>query len=151
PAGRKDEKQEAVTKLTQVYFEGRMTANNKRGIATFYDKVAAVHFPTDDPDYKLLPGRLPPGGFALTCGKLEVYSHKHPNGTTTKEMRAYNNVVVEGEKFSGRGDIVKYDESKEQIIFEGLGSPAVLYRRSIPGAEPEPVSGTQIIYWRNSG
>ena len=145
--------QETEFKLTQVYFEGRMTTNNKRSIVTFYDKVAAVHFPTDDPDYKLLPGRLPPGGMALMCGRLEVYSRKQPDNTTTKEMRAYRNAVVEGQGFSGRGDIVKYDESKEQIIFEGegLSSPAVLYRQRIPGAKPDSVIARKIIYWRIPG
>jgi hypothetical protein len=151
PANKKDEKPETEFKLTQIYFEGRMSTNNKRGIVTFYDRVAAVHFPTEDPDYKLQPGRLPPGGMALTCGRLEVYSHKQPDSTTTKEMRAYHNVVVEGQGFSGRGDIVKYDESKEQIIFEGLNSPAVLYRQRIPGQRPDSVVGRKITYWRITG
>jgi len=147
---KKDDKSEMERKLTQIYFGGRMSTNNRRNIVTFYDNVAAVHFATEDPDYRLSPGRLPPGGVAITCGKLELYSHKHSDDSTTKEMRAYHNVVVEGEGFSGRGDIVKYDESKEQIIFEGLNSPAVLYRRKASGVEPDKVVGSKIIYWRLS-
>src|SRR5262249_20010501 len=88
----------------------------------------------------------------LRCNKLEVFSHKMPDGRTTKEMRASNKAVVEAKEFSGHADEIKYDESKEQVILEGTeGNPAVLYREKIKGGERETLRGLKITYWRTSG
>jgi lipopolysaccharide export system protein LptA len=145
-------KGEEERKLTQVIYQGKMSANNKRGIATFYDKVELYNVPATDPDMKIDDKRLPPDGVFLTCEKLEVLSHKLPNGTTTKEMRAYRKVFIESQDFSGLADVVKYDESKEQIILEGTeGKPAILYREKVRGRERETIKGKKITYMRLTG
>jgi hypothetical protein len=88
----------------------------------------------------------------LSCEKLEVLNHKLPDGRTSQEMRAYRKVLIEGEEFSGIADVVKYDESKDQIILEGTqGNLAVLYRERAKGMEREKISAMQITYWRSTG
>jgi lipopolysaccharide export system protein LptA len=142
----------APTELTVITFDGKMVGNNKRGSATFYDRVSMLNFPTEDPDFKLRPGRLPPGHVYLTCEQLEVLNRKLNDNTSVKEMRAYRNVSIEGPEYSGHADILKYDESKEQIILEGSqGSPAILYRERVKGATPDVIRGRVITYSRNTG
>jgi lipopolysaccharide export system protein LptA len=139
-------------KLTQVTYDGRLAANNRKGSATFWDNVQVIHVPSNDPELKINLNRLPEGYLYLHCNKLEVFSHKLPDGRTTKEMRASNKAVVEAKEFSGHADQIKYDESKEQIILEGTeGNPAVLYREKVKGRERESLRGQKIIYWRTSG
>jgi len=138
--------------LTQVSFQSRMTANNKRGMATFYDRVIVIKVPTEDPDLKIEEDRPPKESMYLSCERLEVYNHKLPDGTSKQEMRAYKKVVIEGEKYSGRADIVKYDESKEQIILEGVdGNTAELYKEDVRGQERSHIIGEKIVYYRDTG
>jgi lipopolysaccharide export system protein LptA len=147
-----NDKKPEETKLAQVTYQGKMSANNKRGIATFYDKVVLINMPAADPDVRIDENRLPTGALYLSCDKLEVLSHKLPNGATSKEMRAYKKVSIESQEFSGHADEVKYDESKEQIILEGTeGKPAVLYRQKVQGQDPGTLRGRKIIYMRLTG
>jgi lipopolysaccharide export system protein LptA len=129
-----------------------MSADNKRGIATFYDHVIVINVPTDDPNLVLDEQRLPADSMYLSCEKLEVLSHKLPGNRTSKEMRAYQKVIVEAREFSGRSDVLKYDESKEQIILEGTeGKPAVVYREKVRGTRRETLEGRKIFYNRVTG
>jgi lipopolysaccharide export system protein LptA len=139
-------------KLTQVTYQGMMVADNKRGMATFYDHVIVIHLASEDPNLVLDEQRLPADSMYLSCEKLEVLSHKLPDNKTSKEMRAYQKVIVEAREFSGRSDVLKYDESKEQIILEGSeGKPAVLYREKVRGTRRETLEGRKIIYNRITG
>jgi hypothetical protein len=145
-------------KLTQVIYQDSMTGNNKRGTATFYKNVVVYHLPTDDPDLKIKEDRLPSGGLYLTCeGRLEVLNQKYPDNTSKQVMWAYDKVYVEGQNFegqtfSGHADIVKYDESKEQVIFEAKeGNVAVLYQQKVIGDKPEKIIARKIIYKRSTG
>jgi lipopolysaccharide export system protein LptA len=130
-----------------------MRANNKKGIATFNDRIVVIHVPTPDPDLEIKEAQPPQGAMYLTCEKLEVLSHKLEGNRASQEMRAYQKVFVAGQDFSGRADIVKYDESKDdQIIFEGSdGNSAVLYKQKGPGQDREEIRGKKIIYWRKTG
>jgi len=139
-------------KLTHVSFQSRMTANNKRGMATFYDRVIVIDVPTEDPDLKIDEDRPPKESMFISCERLEVLNHKLPDGTSKREMRAYNKVVIEEEKYSGRADIVKYDESKQQIILEGVkGNFAELYKQDVRGQEGSHIIGKKITYYRDTG
>jgi lipopolysaccharide export system protein LptA len=143
---------EVETKLTQVTYDGRMTANNRKGSAIFFDNVQAINVPTNDPELKINIDHPPEGYMYLRCDKLEVFSHKFPDGHTSKEMRATGKVTVEGKDFSGLADEVKYDESKEQVILEGTeGKPAVLYQGKVKGADRDALRGQKITYWRTTG
>ncbi|HLJ93273.1 MAG TPA: hypothetical protein VKU02_08795, partial [Gemmataceae bacterium] len=129
-----------------------MYANDKQGIAKFYDKVVVVQVPTEDPGFRIEESHLPPGYLYMSCEKLEVLKHKRPDGKTYQEMHASKRVAIETQEFSGSADVVKYDESKEQVILEGSdGNLAVLQQRKIRGAEPPTLRGMKIIYWRATG
>src|SRR5207237_536518 len=107
---------------------------------------------TNDPELKINPNRPPEGYMYLRCNKLEVFSHKLPDGRTSKEMKALGKAEVEAKEFSGRADVIKYDESKEQVILEGNdGNPAVLYREKVRGGPKDMMSAQKITYRRTDG
>jgi lipopolysaccharide export system protein LptA len=139
-------------KLTHVRFRERMQANQERRTAVFYGNVEVVNVPTDKPDLKIDVDHPPPGCMYLSCERLNVLSHPGPQGTSYQELEAIRKVYVQAHEFSGRADVVKYDESKELVIFEGgPGSMANLFRVKVPGTEPERIVAKRIYYWRNTG
>jgi hypothetical protein len=140
-------------KLTYVSFVGKMIANNKRGMATFYDQVVAIHVPTDNPNLPIDEDRPPPDSIRLSCyDKLEVLSRRLPDGRTTKEMTAYNKVTIVGPDFAGNADVVKYDESKDQVILEGSEArPAMLDKQEVKGGQRQRLKGRKIIYCPGTG
>jgi hypothetical protein len=138
--------------LTEVTYSGRMSANDKQGSATFWDDVEVVHVPTNNPELKIDVDHPPEGYLFLRCSKLELFTHKLPDGRTSKEMRALNKVRIEGKEFAGRADVVKYDESKEQMILEGTdGNLAVLQREKLRGGPRDTIRAKTIYYWRATG
>jgi lipopolysaccharide export system protein LptA len=147
------QKDEKEFKLTLIWYDGRMFANNVLGLATFYDNVTVVQLPTEDPELKVGNGVPPPGSMTLKCEKLEVLEHKQKDGVTSQEMRAYKRVYVEGDTFSASCDVMKYDSSKEQIIFEATipGTYAKLNHQKFKGAEPYSTEARKIIYNRLTG
>jgi lipopolysaccharide export system protein LptA len=146
-------KPEEEYKLTQVSYVGMMVANNKRGTATFYQQVVVVHVPTDNPDLPIDEDHPPKDSIRLSCyDKLQVFSRRLPDGTTSKEMTAYNRVTIVGPDFSGTADVVKYDESKDQVILEGTdANPALLDKQEIKGGQRKLVRGRKIIYSPRTG
>jgi hypothetical protein len=138
--------------LTRVTYESRMYANKKQGIAKFWDKVVVIHVPTNDPYLQIDENHLPPGYLYMSCERLEVLKSRLPDGRTTQEMRAYGKVAIETQEFSGNADVVKYDESKEQVILEGSDANlAVLTKQKGRGAQPDIVRGRKITYHRLTG
>jgi lipopolysaccharide export system protein LptA len=145
-------KDEGEFKLTCVKYQGSMHANNKKGIATFRDKVVVIQVPTDDPGFRLNESHLPAGYLYMSCERLEVLKNKLPDGKTYQEMRAYGKVAIETQEFSGSADVVKYDESKEQVILEGsAGNLAVLEQQKVRGADGQILRGKKITYLRLTG
>lgn len=145
-------KEESEFKLTLITYESRMCANKKQGIAKFWDKVVVLHVPTDDPYLQVDETHLPPGYFYLSCERLEVHKRKLPDGRTSQEMRAFGKVAIDAQEFSGSADVVKYDESKDQIILEGSdANQAELNRQKGRGADVDKVKGRRIIYLRSTG
>jgi lipopolysaccharide export system protein LptA len=147
-----DGKDQPAFTLTQMTYDGRLSANNRRGSAIIWDNVQVWHVPTNDPELKINPNKPPLGYMYLRCRKMEVFSHKLPDGRTSKEMRALGKAEVEAKEFSGRADTIKYDESKEQVILEGSeGNPAVLYREKVQGGNKDAIHALKITYWRTTG
>jgi hypothetical protein len=145
-------KEQGEPKVTLVSYEGSMYANKKQGIARFYDKVVVIDVPTDDPNLPIDVNHLPPGYLYMSCEKLEVKKTKLPDGRSYQEMRAFNRVAIETQEFSGNADVVKYDESKEQVILEGSnGNLAVLKRQKVRGTEGDVVRARKITYLRLTG
>lgn len=144
---------EQQLQLTRIDFEGRLFANTKdhNRIAKFYDNVEVFHLPADNPDVAMNPDRPPPGGFYLRCDLLTVYSKPMPNGKAMQEMRGERKVFFRSQDFFGRADVIKYDESQEQVIFEGgPGTPATLWQTR-NGLPPREIKGSKILYNRRTG
>jgi hypothetical protein len=147
--------------LTRIDFGGRMfstdNANKTKDRTTkFYDNVEVFHQPANNPDVKVDPDHPPKGGLYLRCSLLTVFSRALPDGKTTQLMRAEHSVSFRTPEFYGTADIVKYDQSKEQIIFEGVGgNNAVVYRLNPaqgPGVEPTGTMRARLIlYDRKTG
>lgn len=146
------QKTEQELKLTRVTFRAGMHANNKKRIATFWGDVDVVHLPTEDIDQPIDIDKRLPGMMYLHCEKLKVLSVRHADGRTTQEMEAERKVTVEAqEEFSGRGDVLKYDESKELVILEGGETGlATLYRVQGKGGKPDMVKGKKLFYFRKT-
>jgi lipopolysaccharide export system protein LptA len=145
-------KTEEETKLTQVTFQGKMIANNKQGIATFFQDVVVVHVPTENRDLLINEIKPPEGSIRLSCVQLQVLGHKLKDGTTQTEMNAKGKVLIQGDNFSGEADEAKYDEAKDQLIL--VGSPtnlALLVKRDGKGTLPQTFRGVRIFYHPKDG
>jgi lipopolysaccharide export system protein LptA len=141
---------EEELKLTRVNYAGRMYANNKTHTAIFTDNVDVVHVPSEDPNLDPNPDKLPPGGFYLRCDRLEVYTHPE-NGKANQEMKGKGHIFFRSEDCHGNSDLITYHEAKEQVIFEGVGGMATVYRQRVQGGKPENMRAKKIIYLRRTG
>lgn len=151
-AGPSDKSAEEEMKLTRINYRGSMFANNTKRTATFYDEVEVVHMPTDDPNIAIDLDKLPKGAIHILCNTLSVYGQNEPAGKGSQQMEARGNAVAKAQEFSGRADVIKYDESKELVIFEAKeGNLATLYRIKVRGSPPEEIKAGKIFYWRSTG
>ncbi|VTS01383.1 hypothetical protein [Tuwongella immobilis] len=142
-----------IMKLTWVGYKGALKADNKRRMAIFYDDIEVMHFPTENPQQVIDITKIHPDGMHLRCSQsLEVYSHKHSDDKTTMEMIARGNCRIRTFEFDATSEIVKYDESKDTLIFEGEKLPAELvrYKDGVRGVEPEKFKGRKITYYRKT-
>ena len=142
--------------LTIVEFTGWMSskAYGKNRRTVFRDNVDLHHFPAESPDVKPDPDHPPKDGLYLHCSMLKIDSQAMPDGKTNQIMWAEEGVTFRTPEFYGTADVVKYDESLNRIIFEGLnGNYARLYQFNGQGAgaEPKAITGRQILYERKTG
>ncbi len=178
PAGNQPKKPEGAVrgkgdeqmKLTRVFYRERMYGDNKKHLVTFVKDVEVFHLPADNPDIPLNRDRLPAGSMYLRGDQVKVLQvpirpddpatrNGTPPGNQPKkppvmkqEMEAIGHVTVMAQEFYGRADKVKYNEAKEQVIFEGSpGSLAELYKVRGQGLPPDSFRGRRIIYWRTTG
>jgi hypothetical protein len=145
---------EQEMKLTQVTYLGRMFANNTTRTAIFYDTVQVIHVPSDDINLPLSPDHLPESGLYLRCDLLKVFSRRDPGGQgqAHQEMEAHGRALVQSAAFWGRADLIKYDESKELLVFEsGEGHLSTLYKIEVKGEQPRELTGKKIYYWKRTG
>lgn len=141
---------EEELKLTRVQYLTRMFANNNTRTAIFYDGVELVHLPGNDPDVAIDIDNLPEGALYLRCDQLKVYSQE-TNAKGVQQMEARGHATVQSREFSGRADVVKYDESKELVVLEASeGNLATLVRQKAKGAAQEEIKGKKIYYWRRT-
>jgi lipopolysaccharide export system protein LptA len=151
PKPQADKAVEEELKLTRVNYLGRMFANNNTRTAVFYDNVELVHVPTDDPNLVIDIDKLPEGALYLRCDQLKVYSRQAENSKGSQQMEARGHGLVQSREFWGRADIIKYDESKELVVFEASeGNLATLVRQKGKGTQQEEVKGKKIYYWRKT-
>lgn len=146
---------EPEMKLTCVFFLNSMYANSQTNRATFMGNVRVVHVPSEDPKLKVDPDatELPKGGLYLRGDWLEVQSVKpEPPTKPFQIMTAKGHVFVQSQEFYARAEKVHYDESKDQIIFEGgPDSVATLYKIRQMGGRPQEFKGKKITYVRKTG
>jgi hypothetical protein len=152
-------KPEEQMKLTYISYGGStggsMYANSKTNTANFLENVRVLNMPCDNPNIEInlddILDNLPEGALYLKSDRLKVYNR----GDKTKsqqEMTAEGRVFVQAKEFYARSDVMRYNEAKDQIIFEGGdGGNATLYKIKQRGAAPQTISGKKITYIRSTG
>ena len=162
-------KDDDAMKLTYVSFGKTMYANSKTNTAKFMENVRVLNMPCEDPKMEidldnllveLAKGTLPSGTMYIKSDLLEVLNHpqtiKGADGTITQkasnEMLAHGRVLVQGESYYGKADSVKFNEAKDQIIFDGGDDGmAMLFRKATPNSPAQPIKAKRITYYRNTG
>ena len=147
--------EEGQMKMTHISFLKSMYANNRSNTATFLEEVRVLHFPCEDPNVEVeldnVLDRLPPNAIFLRCDRLDALS-RGEGKNARQDMRARGRVTVQAREFSGRAEMVTYEDAKDQVIFHGAeGAPAVLMRQVRVGAPPEEIRGRKITYSRGTG
>jgi lipopolysaccharide export system protein LptA len=139
-------------KLTRINYWGSMFGNNNTRTAIFYNNVEVVYAPSDDPNLTVDVDKLPAGAMYLRCNQLKVYNRRQPDGKANQEMEAHGNASVQAQDYWGRADVIKYDESKDVLVFEaGEGNLATLNRVLRRGDAPQELRAKKITYWRRTG
>ncbi|MBI2807993.1 MAG: hypothetical protein HYX68_23665 [Planctomycetes bacterium] len=143
-------------KLTHVKFRDSMMATTNPGskTATFYGKnegVEVFHFPTIKIDDKMDADRPPKDGLYLRCEILNVDSRQRGD-RTVQTMIAKKNVNFKTDQYFGQADIVKFDESTDIVILEGLNGRDVQLFQWVNGtAQRATVQTTKVLYNRRTG
>ncbi|MFO0928413.1 MAG: hypothetical protein U0736_15535 [Gemmataceae bacterium] len=143
-------------RMTYVAFQKRMDANSKNNTAYFWENVRVLHLPCPRPDAEInldliLATDLPEKSLYLRCDRLKVLDHP-TDGLPNKQMEAVGKVYAQGREFYARADVVRYNQQKQQVIFEGGESGlATLYKVARPGDKPQTVEGKRILYNRATG
>ena len=129
-----------------------MQANNKTGIADFWDDVVVFQVPTEDRDLKINDLSPPPQSMRLSCKHLRVLSQKNANGVMQQAMHADGKVLISGQDFAGSADTIDYDEGKDQVILRGTpGNKAVLVKQPVKGGQRDVHEADLIMYWPKTG
>jgi len=110
PAAKPGAAKESDTKLTIVYFGGRMIARDFGSMyqdATFQDTIDLMHLPADHIDFAPDRYKLPPGSVRLTCAeKLIVSSHKRPGRPTVQRLDGFGNADIRSDEYDGWGETI---------------------------------------------
>jgi hypothetical protein len=115
--------------------------------------VEVFHFATTDINAKMDPDRPSKDQLYLRCGELQVEGRQFVD-RTTQHMIAKYNVEFRTDQYLGYADIVKYDESTEMVIFEGVnGNTVRIYEIATPGGRPREMNFTssKVLYNRKTG
>jgi hypothetical protein len=153
PGGAKNSEEQM--KLTYISYGGSMYANSKTNTAKFLENVRVLNMPCDNPNIEIdlddLLDHLPEGALYLRGERVDVYNR----GDKTKsqqEMTATGHVFVQAKEFYARSDVMRYNEAKDQIIFEGVKDGiATLYKIKQRGAQAQKIEGKKITYIRSTG
>jgi lipopolysaccharide export system protein LptA len=133
--------------LTEVLFSDRLDADRPNQLARFYGHVEVLRSPVASENELVDPDNLPPKSMRISCGKLEMGSKRGPDDHPYNIMVASDNVYVEADVFSGRGDRVSYNQLLERITFESRpDSYATFYRQLQRGQPPDFWRARKILY-----
>ncbi len=140
-----------------IRYYPRMTADNKKRLATFWENVEVYNFPANDLDATLdpTPRRLPQGAIHLRCTKrLDVLGKQpqQPGGRTSQEMTAQGHVQIWGPDYQGVAETLSYNEGKDQLVLRGgSGGMAILAQTRAVGGDPNTSRAEEVIYFRKTG
>jgi lipopolysaccharide export system protein LptA len=141
-------------KATLVRYTGTMKVNNQSRTANFREGVEMLHLPVEIPEQQVqfdaTVNKLPPQTLYLRSQQMTVYSTKDANGASHQVMVATVRATVTwGEEFFGTGDVIKFDETKQQLTLEGLNGNVASARRLGPGGGNRgDIKARKIIYNR---
>jgi hypothetical protein len=140
---------ESEMKLTHVEFEGNMVGYKEKGLVIFTGQVKVTHLPSEDPDIKIDPDKLPQDAMWVECDRLKVLNYKVNEQQSVQIFEALQRVRVKGRGYHGQADKLTYEESKDLLTLEASeGNVARLYRQTRPNGPYEPVSAKKIMFWR---
>src|ERR1019366_5053596 len=110
--------------------------------------------PCDNPNIKIDLDEmfdLPEGALYLKSDRVELYN-RGDKKKSQQEMTAKGHVFVQAKEFNARSDVMRYNEAKDQIIFEGGdGGNATLYKIKQRGGAAQKIEGKKITYIRSTG
>jgi hypothetical protein len=133
--------------LTDVHFANRLDADRSNQIAKFYGHIEVIRSPVADENEVVNPDSLPAKSLRIACGELEMGTKRGPDDRPYNIMVASDNVYVESDVFSGRGDRVSYNQLHERIIFESRSDTfATFYRVLRRGDRPDLWTARKIMY-----
>jgi len=103
--------------------------------------------PSDDVNLAIDLDKLPEGALYIRCDQLKCTTARKPTiRRVTSRWRRAAISYVQSREFYGRADIIKYDESKELVVFEASeGNLATLYRQKEKGGPMEELKGKKFI------
>ena len=136
-------------KLTCIAYgaaaRGNMYANTKTNTAVFLDNVRVLDMPCDDPnievDLDAVPEHLREGAMYLRGDRLDVFNHGDKT-RSQKEMIAKGHVYAQSNEFIAHGDLMTYNEAKDQVIFEAKeDGVATLYKVKQRGGQAQTIDG----------
>ena len=162
PARPGEAKDDDGLKLTYVEYADHMSADKKTNVAYFYGSVRVYYKPVEDFETArseeidlvvLFKKKLPEGAMFLRCNKLEVRSRPQEKAKATQEMIASGPAQVISQDFSGSAPQIKFDEFKDQVIFDGLetGTATLIKAGKAPGQQATRIDAQKIIYNRKTG
>lgn len=147
-----DSKEPQFTYLL-VEFQLQIVGNLYQRQVDFQRHVRTVYGPVTDWNGALdidRPERLPEGGVLMNCQQLTL--REMPGSfanTTTLEMEATGDTVVEGRGFTARAARIGYTDEKQLLVLEGDGRrDAELTRQTRIGGQQSHVAARKIMYWR---
>jgi hypothetical protein len=152
PGGSKAEDDQM--KMTYVSYGSSMYANSKKNYSKFLGNVRVLSFPCTDPhidiNLDLMLTQLPEGAMYIRSDVLEVWTYQAKDRKYS-EMHATGGALVQANEFWGRAATIHFDESKDQIIFDGGTRNALLFKVTAKGKEPDRIEAKKIIYIRSTG
>ncbi len=159
----------------RVQFEQEARGNLTQKDLRFYRRVETTYGPVGDWEDELDPDRLGPEGVWMRCDQLALrqFPRRTQGDPQTRpasdsgsspadqltggfalgdgqiELEALDNVQIEGNQFTARGQRLSYTQDKDLIILEGDERlDARLWRQSRPGAPVSQLAARKIYYWR---
>lgn len=145
-ANRPLESETANWDFTRVTFFGKTTGNIRDRQTTFNDRVRIVYGPVAHPLDTIDPDNLPRAGGEMQCDSLTILQRRDDaTKKTWVELKADDNVKLEGRSFHARADSITYDESKELYTLRSAGDRQVtIWRQTVPGGDYQEASGKSI-------